>query len=199
MHSKAFYTSSHFLPLLLLSQQHSGFFLLIILWIRGHINSPQIPAVDKMNTLGTLCARASPSMMDLSESACNSASTQTSFKDNTEYIALYLCLYLYTGWHTVRIVTLSRIWTREEVSRFSSGGTLSKALLFVCSAGPRQEKSKHVNPLSNISSCLIYISVLLSLVLFSFLKLCPVISRSKSMSVPGTVVKELLRRITQIF
>lgn len=57
---------------------------------------------------------------------------------------------------------------KNRFYRFSSGGcTLSKALLFVCSAGRREEESKHLNPCSNISSCLIYISVSLPLVLFS--------------------------------
>lgn len=60
---------------------------------------------------------------------------------------------------------------REEHNRFNSGGTLSKALLFVCSAGRREEESKHVNPLTNISSCLIYISVLNSPILFFLM--CP--------------------------
>lgn len=63
-----------------------------------------------------------------------------------------------------------------------------------------EEESKHVNPHSNISSCLIYIfHVSLSLVLVPFLTLCPVISRPNSTPlyfISGRVMEVLLRSFT---
>lgn len=124
-----------------------------------------------------------PITVDVHESARGSrASAHTSFKYNGPWRCLL---------HSVKRVCQTAEYKVEKniTLTFYCGGTLSKALLFVCSAGRRDEESKHVNPRTNISSCLIYISVSPSLVLFSNVPLMFSLSESNFTSAKAPILQ----------